>query len=83
MSIIPNSKIPVVILAGGKGSRILEYTRTMPKPLIRINRVPILIRIIDQYISYGFKDFIIATGYLHNVINNYFLKNLRDKEIFI
>ena len=76
MSIIPNSKIPVVILAGGKGSNS-EYTRTMPKPLIRINRVPILIRIIDQYISYGFKDFIIATGYLHNVINNYFLKKFK------
>ena len=39
MKIIENSKIPVVILAGGKGSRILEYTRTIPKPLIRVNKV--------------------------------------------
>ncbi len=76
------SKIPVIILAGGKGSRILEYTRTMPKPLIRVNRVPILIRIIDEYVKYGFKDIIIATGYLHNVINTYFLKNYKKKDSY-
>ena len=71
------SNIPVVILAGGKGSRILEYTKTIPKPLIRVNRVPILIRIIDQYISYGFKEILVATGYLNNVIHDYFSKNYK------
>ncbi len=74
-----NSKIPVVILAGGKGSRIIEYTKAIPKPLIRVNRVPILIRIINHYISYGFEDFIIATGYLHNVIDKYFYNNYKKK----
>ena len=72
-----NSDTPVVILAGGKGSRIVEYTKAIPKPLIRVNRVPILIRIIDHYKSYGFKDFIIATGYLDNVIKNYFIKKFK------
>ena len=75
-----NSKLPVVILAGGKGSRIIEYTKAIPKPLINVNRVPILIRIINHYISYGFEDFIIATGYLHNVIDKYFHKKFKKKE---
>ncbi len=72
-----NFKLPVVILAGGKGSRILEYTKAIPKPLIKVNKVPILIRIIEHYISYGFKDFVIATGYLHNVIEKYFSKKFK------
>ncbi len=79
MKIIENSKIPVVILAGGKGSRILEYTKTIPKPLIRVNKVPILIRIIDHYISYGFKEIIVATGYLNNVVHDYFSKKYKKK----
>ena len=74
-----NSKLPVIILAGGKGSRIIEYTKTVPKPLVKINRVPILIRIINHYISHGFKDFIVATGYLHHVIDKYFYKNFKKK----
>ena len=74
-----NSKLPVIILAGGKGSRIIEYTKTVPKPLVKINRVPILIRIINHYISHGFKDFIVATGYLHHVIYKYFYKNFKKK----
>ena len=80
MKNILNSNIPVVILAGGRGSRILEYTRAMPKPLIRINRKPIIIRIIDHYISFGFKNFIIATGYLNNVIEDFFSKNYKRKK---
>lgn len=79
MANIQNFKLPVVILAGGKGSRILEYTKVIPKPLISVNKVPILIRIIEHYISYGFKDFVIATGYLHNVIENYFSKKYKKK----
>ena len=79
MTNIQNFKLPVVILAGGKGSRILEYTKAIPKPLIRVNKIPILIRIIEHYISYGFKDFIIATGHLHKVIENYFSKKFKKK----
>ncbi len=79
MKTLKNFNIPVVILAGGKGSRILEYTKTIPKPLIRVNRVPIIIRIIDHYISYGFKEILVATGYLNNVIHDYFLKNYKKK----
>ena len=65
----------VVILAGGLGTRISEYTKTIPKPMIRINKVPILIHLINHYRKYNFNDFYIATGYKSNVIKNYFNKN--------
>ena len=63
-----------VILAGGKGTRISEYTKTIPKPMIRIGSKPILEHIINYYIKYGFKDFIIAGGYKYSIIKNYFKK---------
>ena len=62
----------IVILAGGFGTRLSEYTRTIPKPMVKIGSYPILIHIIRHYISYGFKDFIIAAGYKSKVIKNYF-----------
>ena len=63
-----------VILAGGKGTRISEYTRSIPKPMIRIGSKPILEHIIDYYIKYGFDDFIIAGGYKYSIIKDYFKK---------
>ena len=62
----------VVILAGGKGTRIPEYSGSIPKPMVPIGPKPILEHIIDYYIKYGFKDFIIATGYKHQIIKNYY-----------
>ena len=64
----------VVILAGGKGTRISEYTKILPKPMIKVGNKPILEHIIDYYIKFGFKDFIIASGYKHSIIKNYFNK---------
>ena len=63
-----------VILAGGKGTRISEYTKTIPKPMIKVGNKPILEHIINYYIKFGFKDFIIAGGYKFSVIKNYFKK---------
>ena len=63
-----------VILAGGKGTRISEYTKTIPKPMIKIGTKPILEHIINYYVKFGFKDFIIAGGYKFSVIKNYFKK---------
>ena len=68
----------VVILAGGFGTRISEYTKTIPKPMIVINKKPILIHIMEHYAKYGFTDFYIALGYKGSVINEYF-KNKRFK----
>ena len=66
----------VVILAGGLGSRLSEYTKKIPKPMIKILNVPIIERIILYYSNFGFKDFIIAGGYKYQTINKYFKKNL-------
>ncbi len=72
----------VVILAGGLGTRLPEYTRLIPKPMVQIGRKPILRHIIDYYVSFGFKDFIIALGYKGNIIRKYFNKNkVKDANI--
>ena len=65
----------VIILAGGLGTRISEYTKSVPKPMILINKIPILIHIMDHFSRFGFKDFIIATGYKESVIKKYFKKS--------
>jgi len=62
----------VVILAGGLGTRISEYTKSIPKPMIRIKRLPILVHIMKHYAKFGFNEFYIALGYKGNVIKNYF-----------
>ena len=64
-----------VILAGGLGSRLSEYTKLIPKPMVEICGEPILSRIIKSYYKFGFCKFIIATGYKHSIIDNYFKKN--------
>jgi glucose-1-phosphate cytidylyltransferase len=62
----------VVILAGGKGTRLSEYTKILPKPMIKIGSKPILEHIINYYMKFGYRDFIIASGYKHKIIKNYF-----------
>ena len=64
----------VVILAGGFGTRISEYTKTIPKPMISINKKPIIIHIMEHYAKYGFTEFYIALGYKGSVIKEYFKK---------
>ena len=72
----------VVILAGGFGTRISEYTKTIPKPMIPINNTPILVHLINHYIKYNFNEFYIAVGYKSDVIKNYFKKNkIKDCKI--
>jgi glucose-1-phosphate cytidylyltransferase len=53
----------VVILAGGFGTRISEYTKTIPKPMIKIKKKPIIIYIMEHFAKYGFNNFYIALGY--------------------
>ena len=72
----------VVILAGGKGSRLSEYTTSIPKPMVKIMGVPIIKRIISFYSEYGFKEFIVASGYKSEIIENYFKKNKNIKVVF-
>ena len=71
----------VIILAGGKGSRLSEYTKNIPKPMVKILKIPIIVRIIKHYEKFGFKDYIIASGYKSKIIENYFKKNLINLKI--
>ena len=64
----------VIILAGGKGTRLSEYTQSIPKPMVKIGGKPIIQHIINYYNKYNFNDFIIAAGYKHSVISKYFKK---------
>jgi len=65
----------VVILAGGLGTRLSEYTRSIPKPMIKIKGKPIIYHIMKHYSKYGFKEFYIAIGYQGKIIKKYFNKN--------
>ena len=64
----------VVILCGGLGTRISEETVNKPKPMIKIGHLPILHHIINYFVKYDFKDFIILTGYKEQIIKKYFKK---------
>ena len=72
----------VVILCGGLGSRLAEETKLIPKPMVKIGKIPIVQHIINYFKFYGFKDFILATGYKNLIINKYFKKNKNIKCIF-
>lgn len=64
----------VVILAGGLGTRLSEYTKKIPKPMVKICKIPIIHRIVNIYAKYGFNDFIVAGGYKFKIIKSYFKK---------
>jgi len=68
------NKLNVVILAGGKGTRLAEETLTKPKPMVNVGKKPIISHIIDIYRSYGSKNFYIAGGYKHEMIKDFFKK---------
>ena len=63
----------VVILCGGKGTRMREETEYRPKPLVEIGGKPILWHIMKSYSSYGFNDFILCVGYKGEMIKQYFM----------
>lgn len=64
----------VVILAGGRGTRISEFTEFVPKPMIPINGQPILWHIMAGYASQGYDNFIVAAGYKADLIKRHFLE---------
>ena len=63
----------VVILAGGHGTRLGEYTESIPKPMVTIGGMPILWHIMNTYAKFEHKDFYIALGYKAEVVKEYFL----------
>ena len=71
----------VIILAGGLGTRLSEYTKTIPKPMINIGGQPMLLHIMKLYAKYGFKDFYVALGFKGEVIKKFFNKKFFDWNI--
>ncbi|MEX0729914.1 MAG: sugar phosphate nucleotidyltransferase [Aquisalimonadaceae bacterium] len=64
----------VVLFCGGLGTRLREYSETMPKPLVPVGDRPIIWNIMKYYAHYGHKDFILCLGYRGDLIKDYFLK---------
>lgn len=62
----------VVILAGGRGTRLAEETTVRPKPMIEIGGKPIIWHIMQIYAAHGFREFLIACGYKGELIKEYF-----------
>ena len=63
----------VIILAGGLGTRMAEYTESIPKPMVKVGGYPILWHIMKRFANYGYSDFFLALGYKAEVIKEYFL----------
>lgn len=68
-----DQKIPVVLLAGGLGTRLREETETKPKPMVEVGGFPILWHIMKNYASFGFDEFVICLGYKGEKIKDFFL----------
>ena len=62
----------VIILAGGLGTRMSEETDFIPKPMSKIGKKPILWHLLKYYNHFGFKDFVICSGYKSKIIKSYF-----------
>ena len=71
----------VVILCGGKGTRLSEYTDEIPKPLVQIGDKPVLYHLMSLYAKAGHKDFILCLGYKGNKIKEYFKDIKKFKNI--
>jgi len=63
--------VKAIILAGGLGTRISEETGTKPKPMVLLDDKPIIWHLMSIFAAQGFKDFVIATGYLGHVIHDW------------
>ena len=64
--------VPVVVMAGGKGTRLYPYTKILPKPLIPVGETPIVERIINAYMEYGIDKFYMTVNYKKGMIRSYF-----------
>jgi|TARA_B110000977_G_C11061537_1_gene486162 glucose-1-phosphate cytidylyltransferase len=70
--------IKTIILCGGLGTRLGIETKKIPKPMVKVNGIAIIEHIIKKFVSQGYEEFILATGYKHGIIEKYF-KNKRYK----
>ena len=73
----------IIILCGGLGSRLGEETKLLPKPMVKLDKDPIIVHIMNLYKKYGFNDFILAIGYKGSIIKNYFKNDKRFKVLTV
>ncbi len=73
--------VPVVIMAGGKGTRLYPYTKVLPKPLIPIGDIPIMERIIDKFRDFGVTNFYATLNYKKNMIKSYFADVMQNYKL--
>lgn len=73
--------VPVVVMAGGKGTRLYPYTKVLPKPLIPIGDIPIMERIINRFCDFGAKKFYATVNYRKNMIKSYFKEVINEYDI--
>lgn len=74
--------LPVVMMAGGKGTRLYPYTRILPKPLIPVGELPIAEHIIRQFRRFGCRDFYLIVNHKKNMIKAYFNEIKKDYRIY-
>ncbi len=64
--------IPIIIMAGGRGMRLNPYTKILPKPLIPVEDIPILERIMNRFYQFGVDEFYLTINYKKEMIKSYF-----------
>src|SRR5690606_16591632 len=72
------AQMKVVLFCGGRGTRIRDYSETIPKPMIPLGHQPILRHVMQWYSDYGHDEFVLCMGYKANVIKDFFL-NMRPQ----
>ena len=65
------AQTPVAILCGGRGTRLQEHTRSIPKPLVEIGGMPIVWHVVQLYAASGFREFLLLTGYLGEQVEQF------------
>jgi dTDP-glucose pyrophosphorylase len=73
--------VPVVIMAGGKGTRLKPFTTVLPKPLIPVGEKTIIDHIIDRFKDYGINEYYLTVNYMSKIIKAYFEEKNPDYKI--
>lgn len=73
--------IPVIIMAGGLGTRLYPYTKILPKPLIPVGEIPIVEHIVNRFVENGCKEFYLILNYKKNMIKAYFNDLEKDYQL--
>jgi dTDP-glucose pyrophosphorylase len=78
---LPGLELPVVMMAGGLGTRLYPYTNILPKPLIPVGELPIAEHIINRFRITGCKEFYLIVNYKKNMIKAYFNEIEKDYSV--